>query len=87
MTQTDGAIAVAGDARKVMGRPKKEEYVLQVNITRRVRGTYVKGSSRSVVLQNAPWDEDRFAAMVERMARAAAGGKVPSKSTTRVVAL
>ena len=87
MTQANGAIVVAGDPRKVMGRPKKDEYVLVVNIRRDVRGKYVKGSSRSINFVNAPWDAEEFSRIVERAAMSAAGKKVTGKATTRVVAL
>jgi hypothetical protein len=72
---------------KKMGRPRKEEYVLQMNISHRVRGVYVKGSSRSLHILNAPWEVDEFASLVERLARKESGKSVPNKPTTRVVQL
>ena len=85
MTTTENGTPVI--ARTTVGRPKKGEYILQVNISRRVRGNYVKGTSRSLALLNAPWQEDEFMALVERMAKKAAGKSVPTKATTRVVQL
>jgi hypothetical protein len=69
------------------GRPKKSDYELVVNISRKLRNKYIAGSSRSLRLTNAPWSEDEFMTLVERAATKAAGGSIPSKATTRVVAL
>ena len=61
--------------------------MLQVNIRRAVRGKYVRGTSRSLNLLNAPWEVDEFASLIERMARKAAGKSTPSKATTREAVL
>lgn len=87
MTAENGVTTTAN--RTTLGRPRKDEYLLQVNIARRVRGTYVKGSSRTVQFLNAPWTEDEFATMVERMGQKAAGKSLArlKKATTRTVTL
>lgn len=88
MSTSNGAVAVS-ESRKahVMGRPKKSDYVLQVSITRKLRNKYVKGSCRTLNLQNSPWEEDEFASMVERMAQKAAGKSIGRRPTTKTVTL
>lgn len=70
-----------------IGRPNKSEYALVVNVQRKVRGLYVRHSSRTLVLKNAPWDVDRFAALVERMARKETGHAVEARPTTKEIVL
>ena len=84
MTEANGTTATP---RVKLGRPKKEEYLLVVTIMKKVRGTYVKGSSRSLNFTNAKWEPSEFADLVERAARQASGSRLTGKPTTRTVTL
>ena len=87
MSAVTNGVTLSNPSRLKIGRPKREECVLQVSIRRWVRGEYVKGTNRTLQFSNAPWEPEEFSRIVERAALSAAGKKVSKKATNRVVAL
>ena len=55
--------------KPLVGRPKKDEYLLSVTACLKVRGKYCKGSSRTLVFQGLVWEPQDLLDKVERMVK------------------
>ena len=71
--------------KPLVGRPKKDEYLLSVTACLKVRGKYCKGSSRTLVFQGLVWEPQDLLDKVERMVKRELGIRVHQKSAKLVV--